>query len=250
MMDSGWRRFRNGGRIVNKKTSTTNINDELTQQFLFDEMAVEVDGLISSGQEAEPDDLFYQLHYEPDLIGESLILNDEERVQIEPSLNEALTPTLVRASAGTGKTYQLSARYLRVLLQGARPETVLATTFTKKAAGEILDRVLGVLAEASTSQAALDDLRDQVAIPTLPQSVCLKLLILLLKNVHRLRICTMDSLFTQLARSFPFELGLPPAWRLTDEIERGLVDQSSRRFFDQSDQSRRNTFSAFHAGQG
>ena len=37
--------------------------------------------------------------------------------------------------------------------------------------------------------------------------------------MHRLRICTLDSLFAQIARSFPFELNLPPAWRLTDEIE-------------------------------
>ncbi len=53
----------------------------------------------------------------------------------------------------------------------------------------------------------------------LPRSVCLQLFDTLLRNVHRLRVCTLDSLFAQLARSFPFELGLPPAWRLTDEIE-------------------------------
>ncbi len=53
-----------------------------------------------------------------------------------------LRPTLVRASAGTGKTYRLTARLLRILLQGAPPESILATTFTRKAAGEILDRVL------------------------------------------------------------------------------------------------------------
>ena len=67
--------------------------------------------------------------------------------------------------------------------------------------------------------AALGQLREQVGIPTLPRSVCLQLLDTLLRNIHRLRVCTLDSLFAQLARSFPFELGLPPAWRLTDEIE-------------------------------
>ncbi|QDT02858.1 Putative ATP-dependent DNA helicase YjcD [Rubripirellula lacrimiformis] len=132
-----------------------------------------------------------------------------------------LRPTLVRASAGTGKTYRLTARLLRILLQGAAPETILATTFTRKAAGEILERVLLSLARAAdeSDPDALDALRQQVGIPTLPRSVCLKLLETLLKNIHRLRICTLDSLFSQLARSFPFELGLPPAWRLTDEIE-------------------------------
>jgi ATP-dependent helicase/nuclease subunit A len=132
-----------------------------------------------------------------------------------------LCPTLVRASAGTGKTYRLTARLLRILLQGASPESILATTFTRKAAGEILDRVLVSLARAAdeSDDQALADLREQVGIPTLPRSVCLQLLDTLLRNIHRLRICTLDSLFSQLARSFPFELGLPPAWRLTDEIE-------------------------------
>ncbi len=132
-----------------------------------------------------------------------------------------LQPTLVRASAGTGKTYRLTARLLRILLQGAAPESVLATTFTRKAAGEILDRLLLTLANAADPEnlTALGQLRDQVGIPTLPRSVCLQLLEKLLRNIHRLRVCTLDSLFAQLARSFPFELGLPPAWRLTDEIE-------------------------------
>ncbi len=132
-----------------------------------------------------------------------------------------LRPTLVRASAGTGKTYRLTARLLKILLQGAAPESILATTFTRKAAGEILDRVLLSLARAAdeNDDEALEALRAQVEIPTLPRSVCLQLLDTLLRNVHRLRVCTLDSLFAQLARSFPFELGLPPAWRLTDEIE-------------------------------
>ncbi|TWU02341.1 UvrD-helicase domain-containing protein [Stieleria varia] len=130
-----------------------------------------------------------------------------------------LPPILVRASAGTGKTYRLTARLLQILIQGGAPETILATTFTRKAAGEILDRVLVTLAKASTDAGELAKLRQQVGIETLPHSICLQLLHRLVANIHRLRICTLDSLFTQLARSFPFELALPPAWRLTDEIE-------------------------------
>ncbi len=132
-----------------------------------------------------------------------------------------LRPTLVRASAGTGKTYQLTARLLRILFQGAAPESVLATTFTRKAASEILQRVLLTLAQAAdpANDEALERLRDQVNLPSLPRSACLKLLRRLMQNIHRLRVCTLDSLFSQLARSFPFELNLPPAWRLLDDIE-------------------------------
>lgn len=165
---------------------------------------------------------------------------DQVAIDQEAIKDRQLRPMLVRASAGTGKTYRLTARLLKILLQGAAPESILATTFTRKAAGEILDRLLLTLANAADedNDEALEQLREQVGIPTLPRPVCLQLFDTLLRNIHRLRVCTLDSLFAQLARSFPFELGLPPAWRLTDEIEEswlreravdsviGMLDQS------------------------
>ena len=57
--------------------------------------------------------------------------------------------SLYRASAGTGKTYQLSNRFLELLFADVPPEDILATTFTRKAAGEILSRVLLRLAQAT-----------------------------------------------------------------------------------------------------
>ncbi|NNE00258.1 MAG: UvrD-helicase domain-containing protein [Pirellulaceae bacterium] len=143
----------------------------------------------------------------------------------ETSTGDALASRLVRASAGTGKTYQLTARLLKILLQGVPCESILATTFTRKAAGEILNRLLLALADAADEQndQALEKLREQVGIENLSRKVCVNLLDTLLRNIHRLRICTLDSLFAQLARSFPFELGLPPTWRLTDEIEEGWL---------------------------
>ena len=150
----------------------------------------------------------------------STAFDDAETIKQLQQLGQ-LHPTLVRASAGTGKTYQLTARLLRILFQGAAPESVLATTFTRKAASEILQRVLLTLAQAADPENddALERLRDQVKLPSLPRSACLKLLSRLMQNIHRLRVCTLDSLFSQLARSFPFELNLPPAWRLLDDIE-------------------------------
>ena len=152
-----------------------------------------------------------------------LPLVDQHRADVGSlvAVDGMLRPALIRASAGTGKTYRLTARLLRLLVQGAGPESILATTFTRKAAGEILDRVLLTLARGAdeTDPDALAQLQMQVEIETLPRSICGQLIERLLANIHRLRICTLDSLFSQLARSYPFELGLPPAWRLTDEIE-------------------------------
>ena len=54
----------------------------------------------------------------------------------------------ILASAGTGKTYQLTSRYLQLVLEGADPRTILATTFTRAAAAEIRTRILGTAARA------------------------------------------------------------------------------------------------------
>lgn len=55
----------------------------------------------------------------------------------------------VQACAGAGKTWMLVSRMLRALLDGARADEILAITFTKKAAAEMRDRLIQVLAEFS-----------------------------------------------------------------------------------------------------
>ncbi len=47
----------------------------------------------------------------------------------------------VEACAGAGKTWMLVSRMLRALLDGAAPHEILAITFTKKAAGEMRQRL-------------------------------------------------------------------------------------------------------------
>ncbi len=49
--------------------------------------------------------------------------SDEAMVEVHEQVSDGLLlPTVVRASAGTGKTYRLTARLMRILLQGAAPE--------------------------------------------------------------------------------------------------------------------------------
>ncbi|TDR29092.1 UvrD-helicase domain-containing protein [Hydromonas duriensis] len=60
----------------------------------------------------------------------------------------ALDPSrsiVVRASAGSGKTWLLTSRIIRLLLEGVLPHHMLAITFTKKAAQEMRDRVASIL---------------------------------------------------------------------------------------------------------
>lgn len=127
-----------------------------------------------------------------------------------------LAHEVIRASAGTGKTYALSARYIRLLHEGASPDTILATTFTRKAAGEILERVMCRLAEACDDRKAAEQLRQDIAAKRLACSDCLAMLVRLCRSLHRLSICTIDSFFHQAAQCLRFELDIPRNALVTD----------------------------------
>lgn len=56
---------------------------------------------------------------------------------------------VVEACAGSGKTWLLTSRLFRLLLDGARPDQILAITFTRKAAQEMQERLFGLLRECA-----------------------------------------------------------------------------------------------------
>ncbi|MSR22415.1 MAG: hypothetical protein EXR92_02550 [Gemmatimonadetes bacterium] len=127
---------------------------------------------------------------------------------------------LVLASAGSGKTHRLSSRLIGLLAIGVPAEEILASTFTRKAAGEIVDRVLLRLARAVEDPLLAAEL--QASLPAevprdrLTQEGCGELLTRTLRSLHRLHVHTLDAFFHQVARSFALELGLPSAWTVAD----------------------------------
>jgi ATP-dependent helicase/nuclease subunit A len=69
------------------------------------------------------------------------------------SLSEVFEPhhsVVVEACAGSGKTWLLASRIVRLLLAGVAPGAILAITFTRKAAREIEERVIGWLRQLAT----------------------------------------------------------------------------------------------------
>ena len=135
---------------------------------------------------------------------------------------------LIRASAGSGKTFQLSGHFLRQLFLGHSPETILATTFTRKAAGEILGRVLLRLAVAAQDRKECSRLAEFLSPAKVTQARAKELLVSVTSQLHRMRVCTLDSFFQQVARSLTLELGLPPGWAIIDDhVDRELRQQAT-----------------------
>ncbi|QQE10434.1 UvrD-helicase domain-containing protein [Planctomycetota bacterium] len=150
----------------------------------------------------------------------------EQDVVIEEGVNPH---RVIRASAGAGKTYQLTTRYLLLLRAEQKPDEILATTFTRKAAGEILGRVLGKLAKALVDDEARRELSVELEREAFYEALrrpidegeCLELLRRLVSSIHRLSISTLDSFFQRIASSFRLEIGYPSDAIMADE--RGVI---------------------------
>ncbi len=69
------------------------------------------------------------------------------------SLREDRRLLAMSASAGSGKTFALSVRYLSLLFAGAKPSEILAVTFTNKAANEMEERIVSALKSLSPEMA-------------------------------------------------------------------------------------------------
>jgi len=145
-----------------------------------------------------------------------------------PKAGVTLPRELVLASAGSGKTFRISSRIIGLLEAGAEPDHLLASTFARKAAGEILSRVLERIAAGVLDPDEADRLAGHVLLQGRREGdpgvagepgpeEWLVLLRALLKSLHRVDVGTLDSFFVRTAAAFSTELGLPPTWRIADE---------------------------------
>ncbi|MGO9414654.1 MAG: UvrD-helicase domain-containing protein [Syntrophobacteraceae bacterium] len=123
------------------------------------------------------------------------------------------------APAGSGKTFLLVARFLRLLGLVDHPRQILALTFTNKAAAEMRERVRGCLDRANKGAKAENpaeaELLDYASKALAAHS---KLEELLLAG-EILRIRTFHSFCYAVASQAPFEAGIPPGSSLIDENE-------------------------------
>ncbi|MFM7115384.1 MAG: UvrD-helicase domain-containing protein, partial [Planctomycetota bacterium] len=156
------------------------------------------------------------------LAGDGKSLKSSERRTRPNNLKNVIQ----QASAGTGKTFALSNRFLQLIVDGAEPDAILASTFTRKGAGEILDRILTRLGMAAVDEAAARVLAGQLE-RELDCNRARQLLRRIVDCLPNLQIGTLDSFFNRIAKAFCFEIGLPPDWEVVDPLRtRALRDQA------------------------
>jgi len=147
-------------------------------------------------------------------------------------VNTNLQHTSIRASAGTGKTYQLANRYIALLLLQAMnggkisPDRIVAMTFTRKGAGEFAERILHRLATAAGDAAQREKLQADLALLVkgdksrgiaglapgveiiVDAATLQSALAMMIDQFDRLALGTIDSFMARSVQTLAFELGL------------------------------------------
>ncbi|NBB79124.1 MAG: UvrD-helicase domain-containing protein [Verrucomicrobia bacterium] len=140
---------------------------------------------------------------------------------------KALQNIAISASAGSGKTYQLTNRFIYLLHLTEQPERIIALTFTRTAAGEFFHKIIAKLSEAASDPTAAARLADELDI-TADSARFHALLRLLIQRMHQLNLQTLDSFFFRVVSAFALELGLSGSLRLLDETAEPRVRNTVR----------------------
>ncbi len=163
--------------------------------------------------------------------------------------------SVVRASAGSGKTYQLSRRFLFLVGAGAQPSSILTVTFTKKAAAEMRARILDLAAKLLGNESEREEFESQLQRfyqerqnPHTPRPLtAMETASRILASTQSLKISTIDSILLEWLKKFPYEasgdgaLSIPPQFDLMSVVheakaERKAFARTLRKFSEEHDE--------------
>ncbi|GAA9747646.1 RecB-like helicase [Helicobacter pylori] len=133
----------------------------------------------------------------------------------------------LKASAGSGKTFALSVRFLALLFKGANPSEILTLTFTKKATAEMKERILDYLKilqkenlenEKEKAQNILKELEEKYRLdPSFVQNSAPKIYQRFLNA--EIRISTIDAFFQSILRKFCWFVGLSANFEVNEDTK-------------------------------
>ncbi len=139
---------------------------------------------------------------------------------------------IIRASAGSGKTFTLTREYLKMALRN--PDAyrhILAVTFTNKATAEMKSRLVSELFRLSSGE-ELKYLPDFMETFKIPEEVIRKkagiVLQKILHNYSRFYVSTIDSFFQYIIRSFTREIGIQSGYTIELDTDAVLIDLIDR----------------------
>ncbi|GAA7024644.1 RecB-like helicase [Helicobacter pylori] len=135
----------------------------------------------------------------------------------------------LKASAGSGKTFALSVRFLALLFKGANPSEILTLTFTKKATAEMKERILDYLKilqkenledekEKEKSQNILKELEEKYRLDSSFVQNSAQRIYQRFLNAE-IRISTIDAFFQSILRKFCWFVGLSANFEVNEDTK-------------------------------
>jgi len=128
------------------------------------------------------------------------------------------------ASAGSGKTFALSVRYISLLFLDVSPSTILALTFTNKAANEMRERITNVLNNLEYESDYLDAISKELGKDK-------NIILLQVKEVQNkfnsseVSIITIDKFLNKILRSFCWYVGVEQDFEIQSDIRDIIVQK-------------------------
>ncbi|WP_436833029.1 UvrD-helicase domain-containing protein [Parapedobacter sp. DT-150] len=143
--------------------------------------------------------------------------------------------TMLKASAGSGKTFSLTVHYLTLLFSGENKyREILAITFTNKATAEMKGRIMEVLEALATGNGQHRDKARgyrEILLEAYPQWDALTLqqraaevYRKILHDYSRFAVSTIDGFTQKVIRGFTFELGIDAGYKLEMNIRKVKAD--------------------------
>ena len=124
----------------------------------------------------------------------------------------------LKASAGSGKTFALSVRYIALVLRGENINEIVALTFTKKAANEMKERIIATFLDLQNKKGELEavcaelDISQDEAIKRRDERLGVFL-------QSELKIYTFDAFFSGILKKFSQNLGISPDYSVQDSLQ-------------------------------